>query len=226
MTYKTRSRVWYDLILEMRIQSFHQFSGWDTRIHRCLAKRCCGWGLRSLGMPSTPLCRRGCFRREPWNSLPMSHTLLSEQLDRQTDQDHALPTDQLSEGFLRVHRRRLLRVPVFQGRRALVIMCLCPLYSLRAGSVSLSFLYCHGPALLLTHGQIPNWLWAKAIRLQNESCSTGRTVWYPTALFLTTLSGSEPCTSICSRGHEVGHMCFMCSKPLLDNGPCDMLLDG
>ena len=104
--------------------------------------------------------------------------------------------------------------------------CLCPLYGLRAESVFLSFLYCHGPALLLTHGKIPNWLWAKVIRLQNESCSTGRTAWYPTALFLTTLSGSKRCTLICSRGHEMGHTCFMCSKSLLDNVPCDMLLDG
>lgn len=52
----------------------------------------------------------------------MFHILVSEQLDRQTDQDHTLPTDQLSEGFISVHIRHLLCVPAFQEGAHLVIV--------------------------------------------------------------------------------------------------------
>lgn len=97
------------------------------------------------------------FSGENPHSLWMFHILISEQLDRQTNQDHTLPTDQLSEGFAGVHIRRLLCVPAFQRRCPLSRRVYpCFLCSLRAESVSHSFLCCHSPALFLTHGKILN----------------------------------------------------------------------
>lgn len=225
MTYKPGSHVWYDLILEMRIQSFHQFSGWDMRIHRCLAKRCCAWGLQSLGMLSTPLCRWGCFRgRTPtlsWCLIPSSLSILT---DRQTKTTPS-PWTSWKRGFLCV-QKALIMCPRLSAKAPLGHrVCLyCPLYSSRAESLR-SFLYCQSPASFLTRQNTKLTL-GKGVTSARRTSFTGRTVWYLTALFLTTLSGSKWCTLVCSGGHEMGHACFMFSKPLLDNVPCDMLLDG
>lgn len=48
--------------------------------------------------------------------------LISEHLDRQTDQGPRPPHGPADEGFLCVHRRHLLCVPVFQRRHPLVIV--------------------------------------------------------------------------------------------------------
>lgn len=110
--------------------------------------------------------------------------------------------------------------PCLSGRRPLSHRVHpCFLCSLRAESVSHSFLHHHSPALFLAHGKTLHWHWAKVTHLQNESRFTGRAVWYRTEFCLTSLSGSRRYTLICSRGHELDHTCCMCSKSLLDNVP-------
>lgn len=157
-----------------------------------------------------------------WCLIPSSLSILT---DRQTKTTPSPWTSWARDSC--VCTEALTMCPRLSGKAPLGHrVCLCPLYSLRAESLPRSFLYCQSRALFLTQGKIPNWPWAKVIHLQDEPHFTGRTVWYLTALFLTTLSGSKRCTLVCSGGHEMGHTCFMFSKPLLDNAPCDVLLDG
>ena len=117
-------------------------SRWDRRIHRFFTAltvwRWEGPGKLLEGIhPSLPV---RLFQGKP-HSL-MFHILFSEQHDRQTDQGHALPINQLSVCF-HVYIRHLLGVPVFQRRCLPIIQFTCLSFLVQGQRPCLPFILNH-----------------------------------------------------------------------------------
>lgn len=180
MTYKTGSHVWYDLILEMKVSISFQAETWEfTDALQSVAVR----GPVKLGdAVHSSLPSWGCFRENPRSSPGVSyypHLWASWQTDRPRPRPPLWTS--WARGFLCVHRRHLLCVPVFQRRHPLVIIVFASVPSIVQEQSSC-------PAFCIVrvqprswHGKIPNWSWAKGVTSARRTAFTGRR--YLTALF-------------------------------------------